>query len=86
MLLLTNLVYLVANSLLDITSTWNKDTRDSLDIPLIMRQTCRKLKLSAKLKVSRKYINYYNSVILGLIKEGNLVSGLTQENLIENSV
>ena len=31
-------------------------------------------------------ITYYNSVTLRLIKEGNLVLELTQENLIESSV
>jgi len=39
-------------------------------------------------ETSRRMISlqYYNSVILGLIKEENLVLGLTQENSIENSV
>ena len=30
--------------------------------------------------------DYYNSMTLGLIKEGNLVLELTQENLVKNFV
>ena len=33
-----------------------------------------------------KNSDYYNSMTLGLIKEGNLVLELTQENSVKNSV
>ena len=38
------------------------------------------------LLLQKKYTIYYNSMILRLIKERNLVLELTQENSIENSI
>jgi len=37
-------------------------------------------------QVGKKYYHCYDSMTLELIKEKNLVFGLTQENSIENSV
>jgi len=37
-------------------------------------------------QVGKKYHHCYDSITLELIKEKNLVFGLTQENSIENSV